>query len=87
MLNTEVCRVAPVALRAAIVFIRLVKSLESRPNLAAAAATETTAPICAVRVAPARPVMDPGFSYELGLVKCADDKLYLRMDYSNQPRY
>jgi hypothetical protein len=39
------------------------------------------------RIAPTRPVMDLEFSYDFGLMKRSDEKVYLRIDYSNQPGY
>lgn len=39
------------------------------------------------KVSSNRPVMDLEFSYDFGLMKRADEKVYLRIDYSNQPGY
>lgn len=39
------------------------------------------------RVAASRPVLDLEFSYNFGLMKRADEPVYLRIDYSNQPGY
>jgi hypothetical protein len=39
------------------------------------------------RAAPTRPIMDLEFSYDFGLMKRTDEKVYLRIDYSNQPGY
>ncbi|KAI7511872.1 glycoside hydrolase [Hortaea werneckii] len=50
-------------------------------------ASQTLPPHLAKRVAPGRPVMELEFSYDFGLMKRADDPIYLRIDYSNQPGY
>lgn len=39
------------------------------------------------RIAPTRPIMDLGFSYDFSLMKRTDEKVYLCIDYTNQPGY